>query len=439
MSFSFRNDEDPMYRNDFGPWLSTIAILFSLTGVSNNLAAAAWEVKPRVDVGAEYQSNPRFRSNDRETESATGLLVNASLPIGFENSRTQASLTPALRRTFYRKEENQDIERENYFLRGNVGHSLTRSRIGASAGYENLDLASAQFDSGDGSGAPVLRDSREERLNLNPYWSYQLSGANTVGVNGGVSQTRFDQLSLQFFDFDYNNLSAMFNHVFNEKNNLSVRANLAKFDSFQPVTTVENDSTTNGLSAIFTNYFSQSLSFTANLGWARTQSKVTFPGISIPGLGDICPDGTPAPCISESDSTNFVGDLSLQKRSENTQYLASIGQTIAPNSNGSQVIRRTLRGNFNKRFSRNFSAGLNLSAFRQTDVGATDDAGGLNRRRDFANIGANVSWQFRRELALSARYRFTYSDQSGLLLFNPSTVTDHRVFIGLSYKGRGWR
>jgi hypothetical protein len=167
---------------------------------------------------------------------------------------------------------------------------------------------------------------------------------------------------------------------------------------------------------------------------------VTFPPIFIvPGQGNFCFDGTRPPCISKSDSTNFVGDLTLQKASKTVRYLASIGQSITPNSTGSQVIRRTLRGDFHKDFRRKFSAALNFSAYRQTDVGATDEDGSiLNRKRDYLRTQANVSWKFRRELALSAWYRYTWSRQTGFVFFAPGTVIDNTVFIGLSYKGKGW-
>jgi hypothetical protein len=434
-------------RNDFAPgpngfliWLPLIAtILIGEVGFYNFAAAANWEVRPDVDVGAQYQSNPRFRIND--PESATGLFIAAGLPVNFHNQRTQASLHPRLTRNFYRKEINQDIERENYYFDANVGHAMPRSGFGASARYTDLDLIASEFDDGGGSGVPARLDIRQKTWDINPYWSYQLSPANTVALNGGISQTRFNQLTRSRFNYDYNNLSATFSHVFNEKNSIDLRANFSKFDSFQPFTTVENDSTTNGLSAIFSNNFSESLSFTANLGWARTQSEVTFPSFNIPGQGDFCFDGTRPPCINNTDSTNFVGDLALQKHSESLAYFVSIGQTLTPNSNGSEVLRRTLKGNFRKDFRRNFSATLDLNAYRQIDAGATDEDGSssLDRKRDYVRTRAKVSWKFRRELALSASYQYTWSRQSGFVFFTPGTITDNTVFIGLSYKGKGWQ
>jgi hypothetical protein len=439
MSLLCRNYGYVSLRNRFRSWLPVIAaILFAGIGLNDSVRAADWKVVPLVNVGAQYQSNPRFRITDQE--SATGLFVDARLPVTFVNRRTQASFRPRLTRNFYRKEVNQDIERENYYLDASVGYGMPRSGFGASAGYTNLDLITSEFDDGTGSGGQSRLDTRQISWDLNPYWSYQLTPANTVSLNGGVSQTRFSQLTRSRFDFDFNNVSAAFTHVFDPKNTIEVRANFSKFDSFQPVTTVENDSMTNGLSAIFTNNFSESLSFTANLGWARTQSEVTFPSVTIPGLGDFCFDGTQPPCISKTDSTNFVGDLALQKKSETIQYFVSIGQTITPNSTGSEVVRRTLRGNFQKNFRRNFSATLNFIAYEQTDVGATDEEGvGLNRKRDYVRTNAGVSWNFRRELALSASYRYTWSRQSGFIFFTPGTIIDNTVFIGLSYHGRGWR
>jgi hypothetical protein len=438
MSSLCRNDDHTMRRRGYRIRLLIVAVLFGLTGPYNSVFAADWEILPIVNVGAQYQSNPRF--NTRDSESATGLFVDASIPIKFVNPRTQASLSPKIQSNFYRKEINQDIERDNYFLDGNVQYGMLRSGFGATARYRNQDLISSEFNDGSGSGGQARNDTRQITWEISPYWAYQLSPANSTGLNGAASQVRFSPSRSGRFDYDFTNLSATFEHVFNVKNTIELRANFSKFDSFQPGTTFQNDSTTNGLSAIVSNNFSDTLRFTANLGWARTQSEVTFPPVfTVPGQGDFCFDATRPPCISKSDSTNFVGDLALQKSSKTIQYYASIGQTITPSSNGSEVIRRTLRGNFNKDFRRNFSAALNFTAYRQTDVGATEEDGSsLNRRRDYVRTQASVSWKFRRELALSASYRYTWSEQSGFITFAPGTIIDNTIFIGLSYNGKGW-
>ena len=434
MSLSYRDDGRLKRRiSDRSSWL-LVSVILGLALSPDDSASADWEVVPDVAFGATFQTNPRLAINSANEESASGLFVDARFPMRLRTERTSASLAPRLRKSFFRKEENQDLEDEDYYLPGSVSHSTMYSNFGTGFSYSSLSLRTTEADGG-GTGGRVLSDSRQRNVSINPFWSYQLSPANTLSLNGGVSQTDFSPPTRSRFDFDFNNLSVSFAHVFNARNRISVQGNFTKFDSEQEFLRITNDSTSNGLSVIFTNSISETLSLTTNLGWAKTESEFTTPigPIFVPILGNLCADFTPPPCKSKSDSTNFVGDLSLAKRSELINYNVSIGQTITPNSNGSEVVRRTLNGDVKKQFTRRFSVSIDMVAFQQKDVGDT-----TRRDRDFLSLRTILRWQFNEQWDITARYLFSFNDNQGNLLIQNGSYQNQQVFLGLVYRSPGW-
>ncbi len=427
-----------------------VIVLVGLTGPSGEIAAQTWEIVPRIATGAQYESNPRHLSDDSRVESATGLIVDLRLPMVLETERTTATLTPRLINWFYRKEVNQDLEAQNKYVNAAVSHATLRSSTGLAAGWSDVELRNSESEFDDGTGLPVLIDSTVRRWNVNPYWSYQLTEVNSVSLNGGYSEYRNHPTSLNRFRFDYDSsfLSAGYNHRLTLKNSIGFRANLSKFDSFQPTTETTNDSTSNGLSLVFSRAISDTVSTSVNLGWARTKSEgvVTVVPINIPGFGPACllddgsivpPSGNPAQCAPrtfKSDSTNFVGNISIGKRSESAQYDLSIGQSITPNSNGAEVIRRTLSANANREFTDHLSGMLGLYAYEQKDVGDLRPF-----TRHFVGVNLSGTWRFNPRWSATLRYRFLYNEYSEDLFFNEFDNTNNTLFLGIVYNGEGWR
>lgn len=441
MSLSYRDDGEPLANRPPRPELLSLSLslLLILTILCGEAAGAGWEIDPSITFGADYQSNPRYRIESDNEESATGFAFDARIPMLVRTERTNASMAPRMRRHFYRKEINADLEDEDYYIPMSIGHSTMLQNFGANLGWSSLSLRTSELnDAGSGNPRSLLQE-QQKNLYFSPYWSYQFTPKNSFRLNGGYSEFGYSPPSISRFDFTSENLSASFVRSINYRNSFTFQANLSKFDSSQPVQNISNDSTSNGLSFIFSNSLSETLSFTANLGWARTQSTVTtqVPPIDFPLIGPVClPNFSPAPCdpiITKADSTNFVGDLSLLKRSELLDYGVSIGQTITPNSNGSEVIRRTLRGNVNRRFSRNFSFGLNFLIFEQKDVGDL-----TRRERVYTTSSAILRWAVSPQWTVTSRYRYVLSDNQNNLIVRNGTAQNHGLFLGLHYNSPGW-
>jgi hypothetical protein len=418
------------------------AAIFSLAMLYGEFSLAAWEIRPIATAGVLYETNPRMR---RENEDeATGLLLGARLPMSFFSDRTQFFLEPRLVYSFYAEEDDEDLEDQNEYLRGSVNRQSTRTNYGVSGQYSNVGIRTSEFESGlpdtpeGGTGGPSFFDRTQERWHVDPFWAFQFTPLNTVSLNAGYNDVTYSRSPLStLFDFNNSYVSAAVEHVFNQKNKLTLSANASQFDSIEPNRGLENDSTTTGLSLIYTHAISATLEASANLGWGRTTNEVTRRPIFIdPELGPICSFDffNVIPCSFKSDVSNFIGDLSLTKRTERIEYDISIGQTISPNSNGSEVLRRTLRGHMATDFTERLRGQFGVLVFDQDDVGDFS-----RRERQYLALDAHLQWKFTRRWSIRGDYRFTYNRDENRLIENQPSASNHRFFVGIVFSGDGWR
>jgi len=442
MLLSYRDSDVSHLVNRICYWLLLTAIA-GLTSLGGEAAFAAWEVKPIVTVGADMQTNPRHRSDSGSEESATGLRIATSLPTTVRSERTNLTITPTYVTSFYRKEINEDLEDDDKLLTANISHIAPQSGYGMSAGYTKLSLRTSEFefsdpDSPTGGTGRISAEGTQDHWWVAPYWSYQLSPRNSISLNGGYHDITYNETQIGFFDSDFNSLSASVRHIFDAKNSLSFQANLSNFNSNNPDTGARNESETNGLSVVYGRALSNTLSTNVNLGWARTKSEFSFSltPIEIPGLGPVCP-GTfaPPPCdlVSKSDVTNFVGDISLTLAAETTQYTVSVGQSVSPNSAGSEVLRQTAQGFMTKTFTERLSGSLGVLAFDQKNVGES-----TLQERQFVSLTTSLNWKFSERWSVSGHYTYTYDRAKGLVFDRQSTV-NHRLFLSVIWAGLGWR
>ena len=423
------------------------AVFLGLTFLYGNIASAAWEFEPRFSGGARYESNPRHVRSSSDEESATGLELNARLPMTIFSQQSSLSVDPRLQIVRYSKEKNEDLDLDNKLVTAVASHSMRRSNVGVSGRYSSLNTRTSEFETqdpdspNDGTGVNIIDDTRI-LWNVSPNWSYQISPKNMFALNAGYSEVRFeDKASPRRFDYDYTTLSAPIRHTLNQKSSLAFQANLSEFNSGNP-TGIKNDSETNGLSLDYELAISETIDTTVNLGWARTKSTAKFPNslIQIPGVGDFCSvDFSPPPCepiISKSDATNFVGGVSIEKSGERTRYRASLKQSITPNNVGIEVVTRRLNGNINQNISSRLSGNFGILAVEEKTVG--DDT---TAKRDYVSLTASLNWKFTEQWGISGRYIFYYNRVKGFFFLSDSweSSQNHRIFLGVTYTPKGWR
>jgi hypothetical protein len=421
---------------------AVVAAILIILVMYSEISLAAWEIRPIATAGVQYQTNPRM--SRRFEDEATGTLLGARLPMSLFSDRTQMFLEPRLVYSFYAEPDDEDLEDRDKYLAGRINRQMARTNYGVSGQYSDVGLRTSEFESAGpdnpsgGTGDPSFLNTTQKRWHFDPYWTFQFTPLNSVSLNAGYNDVTYSRTSV-FTRFDYTSsyVTAAVEHIFNEKNKLSLNANASQFDSIEPNSGLQNDSTTTGMSLIYSHALSGTLEASANLGWARTTSEITRQPILIdPEFGPICSFDffTVIPCSIKSDASNFVGNLSLTKHTEKIQYDVSIGQTVSPNSNGSEVVRRTLSGYMTGDFTERLNGKLGLLIFDQDDVGDFS-----TRERQYLRLETTLRWKFTRLWAIRGDYRFTYNADSSNLTGDQPSARNHLFFIGIVYSGDGWR
>ena len=215
--------------------IGVAAVILAATAAAN----AEIEVDPYVSAGFRYDTNPRYIDTKRfDPESAWGTIVDARLPMEYRTQRWQVSFDPRIVYSFYPDQDEDDLEDRDNYLVGDGSWTGRRSELGASYGYTDLALRTSEFQSaggpGGGSGEFIFSNDKQERWYFQPYWQYQFSQANSLLLNVGYEDVRYDEdIVSRRYDYDYSYVIATFNHAINWacRHTLGLRAQLAKFDS----------------------------------------------------------------------------------------------------------------------------------------------------------------------------------------------------------------
>jgi len=400
--------------------MTLISMLLLAGGTAATALGAEYSVDSNIQIGPRFDSNPRYQPSSRDFDSAWGTLVDVRLPLLYRTERTSISLDPRLAYSFYNDSGDDDLQDRNKYLTGTASWSSRLSSTGVSYGFTDLALRTSEFQGGGAGGSPIFSRGTQQRWYLQPYWQYQFSPANSITANGGYEEVTYDQtLASRRFDYDYTNASISFQHALNERHSVALQAQLTQFNSGNADFGTSNDSQTNSLNVIYTYALSERTVLSATLGWANTKSKVEFNnGFSF-----------------DTDSSNFVGNLTATHQTETIEYEVVLGQSISPNSNGSEVLRFDLTATANKTFSERFSGRLRVQAFTQNSVGGAEN---LDFNRDFVRGDFRLNYKFTRHWSIYSAYSYTFDAQKRFLV-EDYTVRNHYVSMGIKFNGDGWR
>ena len=120
---------------------------------------------------------------------------------------------------------------------------------------------------------------------------------------------------------------------------------------------------------------------------------------------------------------------------ETVEYQVVVGQSITPNSNGSEVLRFSIDGWIDKRFTERFSGRLGVVAFTQDDVGDTE----RDFERDYIRANIRLRYRFARRWSVYGAYAYTWNDQTDRL-FGDRTVRNNFVSAWrIVFQSDGWR
>lgn len=413
-----------------------IAVLWCI-GACPPAYSNSLEITPTLLVGAIHESNPRLRTEDED--DATGLRTTGHLDILWASPNTSLSVRPKANLTFYQDSDDEDLEDEEYSVDSNVTHQAEISEYSFAASYANQsvrtsELESAGDDSGSGSGRIVRADDSRQTLRLGPGWLRRFGERNAVRGSVRYTDVDFDKdtdetgrLPYEFWTGDMS-----FDRHLTTKTSGGMVFSFTRYESATSSNNIKNETSTYGTS-LYANYsFTEKLSGAAYGGFRTSDIEITREPIAGTAFC-ISANVLLVPCTEKFSDNNFVGELSLKLTEEAQHYTVSVSRSVTPNSNGAETIRDTFDAVFFKQLGRRASGSIGLLYYKQEDV-----ANLTNRQRDYISARVNFNWQLTELWSLDSYYRYV-EDQDDTLTGIQEDATNHYVYVGFRYKGRGWR
>jgi hypothetical protein len=414
-------------------------------------AHAAWLLEPVVGTYVEYETNPRMRREDED--EATALLVSLALPMSYETQRTTVLFKPRTVQSFYAESDDEDLERDNWYLPLTYSHKFNLSQIGLGLSYSDLSVRTSEQESPDsddpGSGDIRNLDDRQKRWSIAPSWSYQLSPKNQVSLEGSYTDIDYDAATLTSgrAPYDTSSISGSFNHQLSQKNTIGVIVRAGNFDAEGSANRAKNNTDSYSLNSFFSRQFSPRTSASMTLGVNKTDYDIfRVPDFIDPGTGqEVCfdfdltdPDNPvliPGDCerISDDD-VNFVGDLQITRSGDDSLLTLGANQAIRPNSRGVTTVTAQFRANYTKKFTQRSDLKVGAIYIDQKDTGDV-----TQRTRDYLRADITYRFQLTREWYLRGTYQFTTDDQTGVRGFDQGSATNNEFLVGVEWRSMGWR
>jgi hypothetical protein len=221
-----------------------------------------------------------------------------------------------------------------------------------------------------------------KQLNVAPSVSYQLSELNSVSLNYSYANTAYEKNSNSYLtDYDYQQLSSTFNHLYTEKDklNLTVSGSIYK-NSTRGLNTNNNQ---------------------AQVGWQHSFPKQWTAYVSAGANYSISDQKYSSSYTTTKTGIGQIYQASIQKSFEqgNVSLVGSQNQT--PTTQGLQTqtqISLTPSYTINERWTSNLST--SYSIYEQTST----QSSALNR--NFYAVSPNVNWRWTPEVNIGLSYNY---------------------------------
>lgn len=425
----------------------SLALLTPALGMISSAAFAYWEVIPRVAATINWEDNPRYFTDSAKaaaetaspgiSDDAMATTIETSLDGSYQTPSNQIRLSPRIRKTDFLK-NFKDLNDDSWMVDLYVTHQERRGLVGLSASYEESSVRTSAFesvtaDSSGGSGLFTVDDTQRTK-EVRPFLNYRLSPRNRIGLSFSAADIVYEQtdglaITGGYFDYTYKQTALEFDHYLNEKNFFQVSLNGSGFDAEQPDGAFRNSTESFSASAAYNVVITLTLTANANFGVSR--STVDVLGLPFdPLTGAFCPED--APCSASDDERNFVGGIGLQKRSELTTLNFNVSRSLAPRSNGVEVVQDRFQFFINRTVTPRLDA--SAGATYSTDAAV----GGASREdRTYLSIDSTLTWRLTPTLSTYGKYSYIFSEYS--FTTETSEQINHRLYLGFIYRGVGFR
>jgi len=416
--------------------LTLFALLSTALGLTSGSAFAYWELVPQLGAGITWESNPRYLS-DSERNDVSGTFTLVGLDGNYKIPANEVNLRTVFQQTNYLDSDgtgNESLNANNWSVDMGATHEAQRGNVGVSAGYAESPIRSGDVDPNappESGGGGSFAEGTVKTGSLGTSLTYNLSPRNVASLSGGVIDNTYDvsgdrPFNAGYFDYTNSQVSVAMSHYLNEKNFFQIALNGGTFTSTAQNGPAENTTDSFGINAAYSYAVTETLTGTVTAGVSR--SSVDIRGLPFdPLTGAICPQEEP--CSASDEARNFVGNVRISKRSEETIIDFDASRALTPQSNGTQDVQDS----FSLYVLRTLTSRLSASA--GTLFSNSSAVGGLGRQNQkYFTINTSLSYQLTPTLSTYGKYTYVSEDNG-----TSGTDTNNLLFFGVTYRGVGFR
>lgn len=346
--------------------------------------AANWEVAPRVAGGYRYSDNYRLDYPGQEVD-VSGAEVDAQVEFRTVGPRTEFSVTPRIRSTYFPDESDEDSN--DYFLEVGLRDATPRRRMGFDADFSREDVVRSELPSADVTsdlGQPdavdagrVLERNRRDLIQLFPYLNYDVSQRQRVEVAAHFTDADFDRDTNEQVDFRQYGVSAGWGYAATERSSWTVRALASKYETTR-------DADAFGAEVEWGTQFTENSRFYVRLGAQQTE----------PEVGD--------------KSTDVIAGVGGRWSAPRNELFLDFTRSVNAVAAGTVMERHQLRMRIDHDVSPTVTVLAGIRALREEPIDGTV----AYPEREYVAAETGLEWRWTRTVSLAATYNYRWQEYS---------------------------
>ncbi len=357
--------------------------------LADHSIAAENSITPRVEIGANYDSNPWLLPDDQPASgSVAGAVADVSLQMQSNTPRSRSSLTPRVHATQYGSSDS-DKESTDLYLSGSTSWRSQRSNYGLDTelsrqGVSSNEVTLAESDlplgstSGGESGLIYSKNTLKTGTGRGT-GSWTLSQRSRVNLGVGYTSSTYDQ-TIAGAQNDYSSSDASLGLSFRTSERIEITPSV--FGAlFRPESGFTDADTYGARLEIWRETSQRSRAF-LRLGVARSTID------------------SPARPSGETKVTEPEFGGGFERTLQRGALFAQYTHALDPNGSGSLLIRDDAYVRFTHNFSQRVSS---IVTVRAVWASAADELSGYSDRT-YVTGSAGIEWRLRRAWSVQLRY-----------------------------------
>jgi hypothetical protein len=326
-----------------------------------------------------------------------GVLLEAGADFAYDSQLTRFSFFPRVVSRNY--SDNPEYDNNDIFLNARLERDTEFNTFGFRVNFDrqsvrraeradaDIDIDNPDDIPGDDSGR-VGQTGNRDKWRFVPSWSHQFSNVSSIAAEIDYDDVAYeDVFAGTLTDYSDARLNLTYQRALSDRTSLVLLGTGRNFDSADEDA---NEIKGYGLSVGFNRDLSQTTTLRAMIGAENTDQ----------GLTDT--------------STDIVGNLTLIRRLETINMLAQYRRSVNASGAGQLSLRDQINVNFDRRLTEKISAGVGITAYKNTDDSGSSSALPVDDRQ-YIQLRTRFRWYLTQAFTIEMEYDYTILDRGATI------------------------